>query len=396
MLVLDNIYRRKGADGIMARFLEVIRESFLFFPVIALLFTLPYIIWNYRRYGSLLSLRILIVYSFILYMMTMFFLVLLPLPTAEELAMRPAVEPNFRPFSLLRSAFAATGAIKSEPSTWLLLLKDQGFREYLLNIVMLIPFGVYLRYYFRCGFFTTVLASFGLSLIFELTQLTGVWGLYEKAYRTFDVEDLISNTAGGLIGWVLAGVLTVLLPSRDRLDQRSYERGAHVTVGRRIFTVLVDVGILGAAELAATQLLGQPESVLFGRRQFVIAALYFCLTPLLLHGCTPGMLITRLRLVGAKGKSVAWYQYLIRYGLVFVCYALIPGLIAWSLFHGYQLHHYSKANVMAGLVTLIFCWVFFLLITLDRAAGNHPAFYARLSGTRLVTQSALDKNFVTD
>ncbi len=36
--------------------------------------------------------------------------------------------------------------------------------------LLVLPFGVYLRYYFKCSFLKTVLASFLLSLFFELTQ----------------------------------------------------------------------------------------------------------------------------------------------------------------------------------------------------------------------------------
>jgi glycopeptide antibiotics resistance protein len=50
---------------------------------------------------------------------------------------------------------------------------------------------------------TAVLSGFGLSLAVELTQLTGIWGLYPCPYRQFDVDDLILNTAGVALGFVL-------------------------------------------------------------------------------------------------------------------------------------------------------------------------------------------------
>lgn len=40
----------------------------------AFVFTIPYILVNYHKYGSLLSIRILIVYSFILYLICVYFL----------------------------------------------------------------------------------------------------------------------------------------------------------------------------------------------------------------------------------------------------------------------------------------------------------------------------------
>ena len=61
----------------MAQNLEALRQAAVIYPTIAILFTLPYLAWSYRRYGSVFSLRILIVYSFILYMLCVYCLVIL-------------------------------------------------------------------------------------------------------------------------------------------------------------------------------------------------------------------------------------------------------------------------------------------------------------------------------
>ncbi len=45
--------------------------------------------------------------------------------------------------------------------------------------LLVLPFGVYLRYYFKCSFFKkTVLASFYCHYFFELTQLSGLLFLF--------------------------------------------------------------------------------------------------------------------------------------------------------------------------------------------------------------------------
>lgn len=49
-----------------------------------------------------------------------------------------------------------------------------------------------------------VLLGFGLSLMVELTQLTGIWGLYPCAFRKFDVDDLLLNTLGVTLGFIAA------------------------------------------------------------------------------------------------------------------------------------------------------------------------------------------------
>ena len=46
----------------------------------------------------------------------------------------------------------------------------------------------------------------GLTLTVELTQLTGLWGLYPCAYRQFNVDDLILNALGVVVGFLLARI----------------------------------------------------------------------------------------------------------------------------------------------------------------------------------------------
>ena len=60
----------------MDSYLVAIRQALVLFPVLALFFTVPYVGYNYHKYGSILSLRILIVYSFMLYLLCVYCLVI--------------------------------------------------------------------------------------------------------------------------------------------------------------------------------------------------------------------------------------------------------------------------------------------------------------------------------
>ncbi len=53
------------------------------------------------------------------------------------------------------------------------------------------------------GVRAAVFFGFGLSLACELTQLTGIWGIYPCAYRAFNVDDLLLNTLGCVSGAAL-------------------------------------------------------------------------------------------------------------------------------------------------------------------------------------------------
>ena len=54
---------------LLTRYFGPIKQAVVVFPLIAGFFTLPYLLHEYRKYGAILFLRTLMVYSFILYMM---------------------------------------------------------------------------------------------------------------------------------------------------------------------------------------------------------------------------------------------------------------------------------------------------------------------------------------
>lgn len=75
-------------------------------------------------------------------------------------------------------------------------------REILLNVVMLIPFGFLYPAIKRRGLLITVLMTFLFSLTIETAQLVSNWW-GGRIPRLFDVTDLITNTAGGFLGYLL-------------------------------------------------------------------------------------------------------------------------------------------------------------------------------------------------
>ena len=74
-------------------------------------------------------------------------------------------------------------------------------REIFLNIIMMMPFGFLYPIIKKSGILKTVAMCFLFSLAIESTQLlSAFWG--GLASRTFDATDLITNTFGGLIGYL--------------------------------------------------------------------------------------------------------------------------------------------------------------------------------------------------
>lgn len=67
----------------MSSYITIILYTIILFPFITLIITLPYMIINYHKYGSVSFFRTLIVYTFILYLLCALFLVIFPLPSKE-------------------------------------------------------------------------------------------------------------------------------------------------------------------------------------------------------------------------------------------------------------------------------------------------------------------------
>ena len=168
-----------------------IATAFIFFPIIAFVFTLPFLIYQYRKYGSIPFLRSVIFYSFILYLLCAYFLVILPLPTIDEVKNLTTETTQLVPFDFIRQLSNTISFHWNELSSYLTIIKSPTFYIAAFNILLTLPFGVYLRYYFECKWHKIILYGFLLSLFFELTQLTGLYGIYPRPYRLFDVDDLI-------------------------------------------------------------------------------------------------------------------------------------------------------------------------------------------------------------
>ena len=221
-------------------YLEPIKTAVIIFPIISFIFTIPFILHQYHKYGSINKFRVLIIYSFILYLITIYFLVILPLPSREEVANMTGKALQLTPFSFISDIARETNFSITDPSTYIPTLCHPIVYTFVFNIVMTIPFGMYLRYYYECSLKKTFILTLLLSLFFEITQLTGLYGIYPKAYRLFDVDDLITNTLGGLIGYFIMGIVDNFLPTRDEIDEDTFEEGKKVSGFRRMTLFFLD------------------------------------------------------------------------------------------------------------------------------------------------------------
>lgn len=346
-------------------YINSIKIAMLVFPILAFFITLPYMIINYRKYGSINKLRTLILYSFVLYLLTMYFLVILPLPDPDTVHTTYTQMLNLVPLSFVFDFLKESPFEISKPATWVLSIKDPTFYVPAFNVLMLIPFGMYLRYYFKCSFKKTLLLTALLSLFFELTQLSGLYFLYPGPYRLADIDDIIQNTTGGCIGYALGALAVWLLPSRDKIDEESFEAGSQVSQIRVGLSLLIDTFIVSIPyNLSNTTI---PFSLFI--------ALYFAVIPLF-NGKTLGSALLRFKLSYEKQRIS---RTMLRGLLITIYFHLIPDSL---LFLTNEFNKTPDSMLFLALFPIMFAALILLfIITVVLMLMNKRFLFDRLSST---------------
>ena len=374
----------------MHTYLETIKQAAISFPAIAVIFTIPYLIYNYKKYGSIMSLRLWIIYSFILYMLITYCLIILPLPSAEKAQALRGHHLQLNPLNFIFDIIKNTKIDFNHPKSFLTIFNNWGFLTTIFNIFMTLPFGFYLRYYFQNNLKQVLIKSFLLSLFFELTQLSGLYFIYQGNYRLFDVDDLITNTLGGLLGFLLAGRLTKFLPTRAEIDQKSYDRSQKISLLRRFIAMFFDI----ATSVIFSFIIGTPLIKFFNFNNAIpisllMVVLFLSLISTITDGRTPGFFMTNIKIIiskETKQKSSfnCFLHYFIRFAVFILQYILAPYLIL--LFIHFLIDQEIITGDAIAIIAISFTLIYLLYLFISSiiVAIKKPLFYERLSKTSLI------------
>jgi len=363
-------------------YIEDVITGLIVFPFIAALFTFPYVMVQYHRYGSVSKYRTLIIYSFILYMLIAYFMVILPLPDrASTVGNTMQDHLNLIPF---RQIWLFWHDKVISPDTVKAYMKSMALWQLLFNILLTVPFGIYMHYYFKQSLKRTILFSFLLSLFYEGSQLTALFGIYPGPYRLADVEDLICNTMGGAFGYHIAHLFNRILPSRDEIDENCRIAGRIVTGMRRVWAVVFDYVF---SMIVFDFLSGVLFVVIPGFNDYFIyrweySWTFFCVFSLvqvlLTKGYTLGHAICRMILVSRDGSAATAGQIVKRY----LCLWLLTDFpyIAVKLLTNGQLGSISD---LAKVLLLSAARIYFVIYFIKEAVlpGERPMAHDKLSGT---------------
>lgn len=228
--------------------------AFLAGGALWLLWLGPLLLYQMRAYGGLNPARALGAAAVSVYGVALVAYTLLPTPGTDTWCAKD-LGGTFNTDALhsiddIRSVVDQTGLLGSLTTFTVL--------QVVMNIVLFVPWGILARRYFHMPLVLAALSGAFLSVAIELTQYAAGWTIIGCQYRVADIDDLLANSLGALIGAAIAPLLLSWMPraralSADRLAPR------RVGPGRRLAAIVLDMCLLWGAALALSFLLVDAE-----------------------------------------------------------------------------------------------------------------------------------------
>lgn len=230
--------------GFLGRFLSSYSESFLAavaaWPFASFALTLPILAILYRRDGRIRPLSAAGAYLSVLYLLGLVCFTLYPLPEGDSgSGITYGLDPIWNPLHFVDD-IAADGL--------------PAVAQLVANVALFVPFGFIAGRGLRIGAPASAALGFLASFGIELAQLTGLFGVYPYAYRTFETTDLATNTLGALCGWLLARASLRALPDPGRLAPAAVTSSPGIV--RRTVAFCIDMALAATVSaIAASGLL---------------------------------------------------------------------------------------------------------------------------------------------
>ena len=130
--------------------------------------------------------------------------------------------------------------------------------------------------------------------------MSGLYVYYVRPYRLFDVDDLLLNTSGAFVGFLIAPLLTRMFPTSESLEQRELQAASRVSVLRRFVAFIVDAAIYSLGMWAVSILIRQDALA-----YLVTVLVLFFLVPNIKNGQTLGMMFVRIKVENNENTELS-------------------------------------------------------------------------------------------
>lgn len=368
----------------MASYAIPLSTAFFTFFVIAFLGTMPWTIYQYRKYGYFNFWRNVIIFSFIYYCLTAFFLVSLPLPKNRNNALefKDHVFTQLNPFNMIHNFQQVPGFVPSNIRTYPILFKSFTFLEVAFNIALLFPLGVYLRFFLKKvnKWYLALLITFSVTLFFEVSQLTALFGYYAYPYRLFDVDDLLMNTLGGMIGFFFAPILLMLIPSRDQIHQKDkhYDQHQLASYGAQLIEIFVSMAIARFLGSLFATIVFHGNHLFWCNTAFIF--LIIVVFPIISGGKTIGGKIVKIKFDVTSLRD--FYKLSYRFLMIYFPSLLSQATLVMNNKQSDNVYTVS-AQLILFLATLFTWGLFWLMILRDWVKKREEPFFNRFISVKM-------------
>lgn len=246
-----------------------LETAFLLFAV-SFPLALAFLVYShYRRYGIFKGWPALLTTATFLYLCAIIAFTLFPLPAVDDQFC--SLGEDIERWRLIPFASFGGAVAVYQHAGLAAMLVSTSFLELFFNVLLLMPLGILLAYRYKKSFAFTAAAGLGVSLLIEFTQGTAVYGIYGCPYRVAEVDDLITNTTGAVLGYLLGRALT---PSLPHPSPQPFADPGPPGVKRRFASVALDFLVLtmvAATIEIAVALAGLEEGgmEIFAQRWFI-------------------------------------------------------------------------------------------------------------------------------
>ncbi|MCI1218578.1 VanZ family protein [Bifidobacterium crudilactis] len=212
----------------MLGFLGYFSVSFItavaIWPVVSLILTIPILAVIYHRYHALHFTAAFSAYLVVLYLLALVCFTLWPMPdNPAAFCASHHLHAQLNPFEFLTDV--------SQGGLYAIL-------QIVMNVLFFVPLGFIMSRVFRWRFTVALPMCFATSLMIETAQLTGAFGFYPCSYRLFDVDDLLWNTVGGVMGFLIALAFAKWIPVRTKAADDVVTRPGFI---HRVVSLAIDL-----------------------------------------------------------------------------------------------------------------------------------------------------------
>ena len=300
----------------LGSFLSSFSESFtaavIMWPFLSFLLTMPILAFLYHRDGRLRFASAAAAYCSVLYLAGLACFTLYPLPIGDAgPGITYGIPPQLNPLNFIFD-----------------IVKDgwKAVFQTFFNVVLFLPLGFIAGRFLQMKLPAATILALVVSCLIETAQLTGLFGIYPYAYRTFEVDDIIFNTLGGMLGWFCAKLFARTLPQAPvGSPEITHDPG----LIRRVVALWIDLILIALVTFGpwmffdlASEVLFDKAFSLFGmnaaQTEGVLTLVCFAIAlgvieavfPWFKGGSTPGGLIVRMSFETKErsgGKRVLFY-----------------------------------------------------------------------------------------